>query len=144
LVRQQDYDSGVLIRFPDPDTKGYDNTAFVAGDFGLEVQIDQRGAPDGAAIHKTAAIYDLASPKDPNNLPVKPLGQWNIYEIHVQAQSYRVVLNGQEVTGFNFTVGSDTRHPDRGLPSTPNDPRFIGLQTYKGRVGFRNIEIKAL
>ena len=40
--------SGVFVRFPDPTTRNYDNTAFVGVDFGFEVQIDALGQPDGA------------------------------------------------------------------------------------------------
>lgn len=141
---REDDNSGVFIRFPRPDSKGYDNTAFVGVDYGFEVQIDQRGEPDGAAIHKTGAIFNLAGPTNPDRLPVQPLGQWNIFEIHVQSQTYTVFLNGVQITRFTFVVGSDHRHPDRGLPSMPGFPRFIGLQTHTGRVAFRNIEIKSL
>jgi hypothetical protein len=136
-----DDNSGVFVRFPNPASKNYDNTAFVAVDFGFEVQVDQLGAPDGAAIHKTGAIYSLAGP---GSVPVKPLGEWNSYEITVQGQQYAVRLNGADVTNFTFVPGSDAAHPDRGLPGTNAVPRFIGLQTHTGRVAFRRIQIKAL
>jgi hypothetical protein len=138
---QIDDNSGVFVRFPNPGSKGYDNTAFVGVDFGFEVQIDQLGQPDGLDIHKTGAIYSLAGP---SSIPTNPLGGWNSYEITVQGQHYTVKLNGVSVTDFNFVVGSDTAHPDRGLPSTIASPRFIGLQTHTGRVAFRNIQIKPL
>jgi choline dehydrogenase-like flavoprotein len=35
---RDDDNSGVFVRFPHPDSEGYDNTAFVAVDFGLEVR----------------------------------------------------------------------------------------------------------
>lgn len=141
---REDDNSGVFIRFPNPDGKGYNNTAFVGVDYGFEVQIDQLAAPDGAAIHKTAAIYNFAGPRDPNNLPVQPPGQWNQFEIGVQGQHYTVMLNGKEVTTFTFKPRSDSQHPDRALPSTSAVPRFIGLQSHTGFVTFRNIQIKAL
>ena len=131
------------MRFPHPDSKGYDNTAFVGVDFGFEIQIDDAAAPDGAAIHKTSAIYGLAGPANPGSLPVKPLGEWNRLEIRVTAQAYTVLLNGAQVTSFAFTAGSDAAHPDRGLPSTAAVPRFVGVQTHTGRVAFRRIQIKA-
>jgi choline dehydrogenase-like flavoprotein len=138
--RQED-NSGVFVRFPHPDSKGYNNTSFVAVDFGFEVQIDQLGQPDGADIHKTGAIYSFAAP---TSLPVRPLGEWNAYHITVQGQHYIVRLNGILVTDYTFVVGSDASHPDRGLPSTSAVPRFVGLQTHTGRVAFRNVQIKAL
>jgi hypothetical protein len=139
---QEDANSGVFLRFPDPESRNYDNSAFVAVDFGFEVQIDQLAAPDGAAIHKTAAIYGFQGPNNPNALPVNPIGEWNAFEIQVQGQNYTVTLNGVPVTAFVFAAGSDALHPDRGLPSTNAVPRFIGLQTHTRRVAFRNIELK--
>jgi choline dehydrogenase-like flavoprotein len=141
---RDDDNSGVFIRFPDPDSKGYNNTAYVAIHFGFEVQIDQLARDDGAPIHKTGAIYDLAGPTNPNALPVNPPGQWNEFEIHAQGQDYKVLLNGVPITTLTFVAGSDPAHPDRGLPTAPGAPRFIGLQTHTGRVAFRKIQIKAL
>ena len=42
----------------------------------------------------------------------KPIGEWNQYEITVQGNRYIVVLNGSEVTRFDFTPGGNaaTRH----------------------------------
>ena len=140
--RWQDGDnSGVFLRFPDPEKQGYNNTAYVAVNFGFEVQIDETGAPDGADIHKTGAIY-RADGRNDNELltlkPARPVGEWNEYEIRVQGQTYTVFLNGEQVCLFN------NPYPDRGLPSTPSVPTFIGLQTHTGRVDFRNIRIKRI
>ncbi|MGE5269652.1 MAG: family 16 glycoside hydrolase [Thiohalocapsa sp.] len=97
-LRWEDYDnSGVFIRFPNPETKGYNNNAFVAVDFGFEVQIDEFGAPDGQDIHKTGAIYRNDGRRDGETFalkPARPIGQWNQYEIRVQGQNYQVFLNG--------------------------------------------------
>ena len=131
---RDDDNSGVFLRFPSPDSKGYNNTAYVAINFGFEVQIDQLARDDGAAIHKTGAIYGFAGPTDPNNLPVKPIGEWNEFEIRVNGQQYIVFLNGVKITEYI--------NPDliRGAES----PSFIGLQTHSGRVAFRKIQIQAL
>lgn len=133
--------SGVSVRFPHPDSKGYVNTPWVASHFGFEVQIDEFGRPDGLPIHKTGAIYDQAG-QILTLQPEKPVGEWNEYEIRVEAQTYTVRLNGAQVAKFEFVVGADPAHPDRGLPSTPAIPRFVGLQAHTGRVAFRNIRIK--
>lgn len=132
-----DDNSGVFIRFPDPNSKGYNNTAWVAINFGFEVQIDELGRPDGAGIHKTGAIYAQAN-QQLSQIPAKPIGEWNDFEITAQDQTYTVRLNGQQVATFTNT---DT---GRGLPSTAGSPSFIGLQTHTGRVRFRNIFIKTL
>ena len=141
---QEDANSGVFVRFPNPESRNYNNTAFVGVDFGFEIQIDQLAAPDGLPIHKTAAIYGFQGPNDPAALPVLPIGEWNRFEIRVQGQNYRVLLNGVEVTVFDFVPGSDAAHPERGLPSTNVVPRFIGLQTHTGTVAFRRIQIEPL
>jgi choline dehydrogenase-like flavoprotein len=137
-LRWEDWDnSGVFIRFPNPELKGYNNTAFVGVDFGFEVQIDESAAPDGAPIHKTGAIYNQLD-QTLTQVAAAPVGQWNEYEIQVKGQRYTVLLNGTKVAEF---VNQDAT---RGLPSTPAAPAFIGLQTHTGRVAFRNIRIKAL
>lgn len=137
VFRPQD-NSGVFLRFPDPDSKGYLNPAWVAVHFGFEVQIDELGQPDGTAIHKTGAIYN--EPGQTLSLQAaKPPGQWNEYEIRVQGDSYTVFLNGAQVTQFN------NPHAGRGLASTAKVPGYIGLQAYPGqRVQFRNLRIKAI
>jgi choline dehydrogenase-like flavoprotein len=136
VFRPQD-NSGVFLRFPDPDSKGYINPAWVAVHFGFEVQIDELGQPDSAAIHQTGAIYN--EPGQTLTLqPAKAPGQWNEYEIRVQGDSYTVFLNGAQVTQFN------NPHAGRGLASTAQAPSYFGLQTYPGQhVQFRNIRIKS-
>jgi choline dehydrogenase-like flavoprotein len=138
--------SGVFVRFPNPDSKGYANPHFVAVDFGFEIQIDDTGFnPDTNQfhdpLHQTGAIYGFSAS---SQLASRALGQWNTYEIRVDQQNYTVILNGTLVAQFTFLVGSDAQHPDRGLPSAASVPRFIGLQAHTGRVMFRNIRIKAL
>lgn len=130
--------SGVFVRFPHPDSKGYNNTAWVGVHFGFEVQIDELGAPDGLGIHRTGAIYN--EPSQTLTLQAaNPAGQWNEFEIRVQGQTYTVFLNGVQVTSFTNT------DPSRGLPSTPAAPSFIGLQAHPGsRMAYRNIRYKAL
>jgi hypothetical protein len=142
----QDSNSGVYLRFPDPESKGYNNTAFVADDFGFEAQIDELGAPDGSPIHKTGAIYRKDNRTDNETLTQKPargVSEWNDYEIRVEGQKYTVTLNGDKVCVFDNT----NLYPGRGLPSTPAVPTFIGLQVYANPryyVRFRNVRIKAL
>lgn len=129
--------SGVFVRFPDPNSKGYSNTAFVGVDFGFEIQIDETASPDGAPMHRTGAIY--AQPNQAFSLqPAKPVGEWNEYEIRVKGQTYTVILNGAQVTQFKNTIAG------RGLPSGPGQPSFIGLQSHTGRVWFRKIRITAI
>jgi hypothetical protein len=128
-----DDNSGVFVRFPDLDSKGYDNTAFVAAHFGFEVQIDNAGHPDGAPIHTTGAIYNAEQQQFTRVAP-RPIGEWNLYAIRVVGQVYVVELNGTQTTRFENTDAT------RGPP----EPAYVGIQTHTGHVGFRKIRIRAL
>jgi hypothetical protein len=132
-VSAADDNSGVFVRFPDIDSKGYDNTAWVAVKFGFEIQIDERGMPDGAPDHTTGAIYD-----EPNQaftrVPANAPGTWNSYQIRVEGSAYTVFLNGRQVTHFVNTESG------RGAPT----PAYVGLQTHTGHVAFRNIRLRPL
>jgi hypothetical protein len=137
LRHRDDDNSGVFVRFPDPGSKGYQNTAWVAVSFGFEVQIDETASPDGAPWHRTGALYGQQNQQF-SLQPARPVGQWNSYEIQVQGQSYTVFLNGLQVSHYE--------NPDlnRGLPTTPTAPSYFGLQAHTGRVAFRHIRIHAL
>lgn len=134
--QQSDEDnSGVYVRFPDPDSKGYNITAYVAVDFGFEIQIDNRGVPDGAPRHLTGAIYNMHDQAFSLVRP-RPVGEWNEFRIRAEGQHYVVLLNGTQTTRF-------TNHNEvRGVPA----PAFVGLQAHPapGSVSFRNIRIRAL
>lgn len=137
-LSKADDNSGVMIRFPDPDSRGYDNTAWVAVDFGFEIQINEPGAPDGAPMHTTGSVYGQAEQQF-TRVAANPPGAWNTYAIRVEAQVYTVHLNGKQVTRF---VNPNAA---RGLATTPSAPSYIGLQTHSGgNVAFRNVKISAL
>jgi hypothetical protein len=133
--RSDDDNSGVFVRFPDPTSKGYNNTAYVAVDYGFEIQIDNRGVPDGADKHLTGAIYNIDDQAFTRVAP-RPVGEWNELRIRVVGQTYTVHLNGVQTTCFvNHNVS-------RGIAS----PAFVGLQTHPapGSVSYRNIRMRAL
>jgi choline dehydrogenase-like flavoprotein len=115
--------SGVYLRFADPA-----GDPFSAVNSGYEVQIDDAGAPDGATIHRTGAIYSFSPPlADAAN----PVGQWNQYQITVVGQQYTVRLNGTLVNKFTG---------NRALSG------YVGLQNHHpgSRVVFRNIRARML
>lgn len=141
MMTVPDANSGVFLEFPDPEAQNYDNTAHVAVNFGFEIQIDELARPDNAPIHRTGAVYSFKGPTD-GPLVVHPVGEWNRYDITVDGADITVDLNGQVVNRFHFT--GDPQSPQRGLPSTPGQPRFIGLQTHTGTVLFRRIQWRAL
>lgn len=141
MMTAPDDNSGVFVGFPDPRGEGYDNTAYVGVNFGFEIQIDELARPDNSPIHRTGAVYSFKGPTD-GPVVVHPVGEWNDYEITVDGSNITVVLNGQTINSFHFT--GDPQSPRRGLPSSAQDPRFIGLQTHTGRVLFRNIRWKGI
>lgn len=141
MMTAPDDNSGVFIAFPDPEGQNYDNAAYVGVNFGFEIQIDELARPDHALIHRTGAIYSFKGPTD-GPLLVHPVGEWNQYEITVDGPDITVALNGQVVNRFHFT--GDPQSPQRGLPSMPGQPRFIGLQTHTGIVLFRRIQWRML
>jgi len=74
-----------------------------------------------------------------SNTTVQFLPYWH------EAQSGTIERDGRlkiEYGMQRFT--GDPQSPQRGLPSTPQQPRFIGLQTHTGQVLFRRIQWKAL
>jgi choline dehydrogenase-like flavoprotein len=131
--------SGVYVRFPNPETKNYNNTAFVADDFGFEVQIDEFG---DMPVHRTGAIYRKDNRTDfetLNQVAARTAGEWNDYEIRVEGQTYTVKLNGQQVCAFD----NSTAYPGRGHDAQT----FMGLQVYsdpRAQIAYRRIQMKAL
>ena len=97
-------------------------------DQGHEIQIDDVGWPEGAGIHRTAAIYALQAP---TSFPVKPLGEWNSYLIEANGPHIAVTWNGTLVNSYTSTRAASG---------------FIALQAhdFPSRVQFRNLQIKAL
>jgi hypothetical protein len=136
LRHEFDDNSGVFIRFPNPFTQNEPNTALVAAR-GFEVQIDELGSPDGAPYHRTGAIYGQKDQQFSLRLAL-PLGHWNVYEIEVRGDHYRVKLNGALVTDFT------NHNPNRGKPGTPDAPSYFGVEAERGHVEFRNVAVTAL
>jgi hypothetical protein len=154
--------SGVFIRFRNPESTGYYNPAwsavFIPGisavPAGFEIQIDNTGAPDGAAKHRTGVVYAVNYPGDPNPDPSIPPATpgdfvnpqnaqvlaWNQYRIEVQSDVITVNLNGVDTARYT------NPDPNRGRFS-PTEPTFIGLQAYSNYAyvtAFRNARITVL
>lgn len=154
--------SGVFVRFRNPESTGYYNPAwsavFIPGmpvvPNGFEVQIDNTGAPDGLPKHRTGAVYAVNYPGDPNPDPALPPAQagdfvnsqnalvlaWNQYRIEVQGDVVTVNLNGTNTSKYTNT------DPNRGRFSAV-EPTFVGLQSYSNysfTTAFRNIRITVL
>ena len=121
-VNRKNDNSGVFIRFSDPD-----NDPWIAVNTGYGIQIDDLALPDGDPVHKTGAIYNFVAPSKPGS---KPVGGWNTFEIEASNQKYGVILNGKRVIsefiGNRLTEG------------------YIGIQNHDAdsHVSFKNIMIK--
>ncbi len=124
---KKDDNGGVFVGFPDPG-----NDPWVAVNQGYEIQIDATDESD----RTTGAIYTFQG-ADPEAVEraLKPVGSWNSYEIRVEGQTIKVLLNGELVNDF---VSTD---PARDLSQG-----FIGLQNHgQGEaVSYRDIRVKDL
>jgi hypothetical protein len=156
LTRTQQTNSGVFIRFTNPEAAGYYQPPFWAVESGFEVQIDNLGAPDGAAKHRTGAVYAVNYPGDPNPDPTQPVaaagdsvapqdamvGAWNQYQIEVNGNTVTVRLNGQQTARYTIANGGYMPVPDRGQ-FFADRPTFVGLQSYGNysyTTAFRNVQ----
>ena len=140
LARADD-NSGVVLRTPDPARFGYENAAWVGVHYGLEVQIDEIARPDGAAVHRTGAIYEQPGQTLDHRSPAPP-GSWSRYVIRVVGQTYEVRLDGHLVSRLAWA--GDPARPERALPGSAADPRFFGLQAHTGSVAFRDVRLRRL
>jgi len=130
--------SAVLVRFPRPLAVGQTSAAAMAARCGVVVQIDEVGTLGTAEMSRTGAIIDAPEQRLTPRRP-RPAAEWNDFEIAVRGERYDVSLNGAQVTSFLNTDG------DRGRPSAPSEPTFVGLRLCPGsRVAFRDIRIKRI
>jgi hypothetical protein len=156
LIRLFNTNSGVFIRFPNPELAGFANNAWSAVYRGFEIQIDNSGAgqPQGLPKHRTGVVYGVNYPGDPApdlSLPPPTPGDfanphdamvlgWNHYSIDVEGDVIRVNLNGTDTARYTNTESG------RGQFSA-TEPTFIGLQSYSNysfTTAFRNLQVTVL
>jgi choline dehydrogenase-like flavoprotein len=162
FIRTFQTNSGVLVRFRNPQAAGYYNPAWAASFVpgfpstpnGFEVQIDNTGAPDGRPKHHTGAIYAVNYPSDGPDDPALPPAQpgdfvnpqnalvmgWNSFRIDVQGDVFTVSLNGTPTAKYTNT------DPNRGR-FLAAEQTFVGLQSYSNysdTTAFRNIRVTVL
>ncbi|MBI4873571.1 MAG: DUF1080 domain-containing protein [Acidobacteria bacterium] len=86
------------------------------------------------------AVYDLIPPIAE---ALKPAGEWNSEEIHVQGRRVRVTLNGVLITDADLATITDPaalkKHP--GAARTSGHIGFLG---HGSLIEFRNIRVKPL
>jgi len=122
-----DDNSGVFVGYPDP---GAD--PWVAVNQGYEIQIDATDAVD----RTTGSIYTFQAADIPaRDGALKAPGEWNSYEIVVQGQNIKVLLNGVLINDFTST------DPARDLTQG-----FVGIQNHGDGddVWFRNVQLKEI
>jgi choline dehydrogenase-like flavoprotein len=160
LIRMFNTNSGVFIRFTNPELSGFNNAAWSAVSTGFEIQIDNTGAaplgqPQGLPKHRTGAVYNVNYPGDGFPTPgvppatagdfVTPVDAalspaWNHYRIQVLNDVITVNLNGTNTAKYT------NPDPNRGRFSATK-PTFIGLQSYSNysfTTAFRNIRATVL
>lgn len=120
---------------------------------GPEIQVlDNINHPDAknGTTHQAGSLYDMVAPsKD----VVKPIGEWNSYEITIDHKSNygSVVLNGEKIVEFPVNGdGWKTMVANSKFAEWPDFGKYqkgkIALQDHgeKLRIGYRNIKIKEL
>jgi type 1 glutamine amidotransferase len=114
-----DANSGVFVRFPRVDGDPWHPVRE-----GYEIQI----AGDRPSKTTTGAVYSF---KKAEEIPLRPAGEWNDYEISCLGQNYYVRLNGRLINTFE---GKRSR------------AGMIGLQNHddKSVVRFRRVRVREL
>ena len=150
LFTQKEY-SDFVLRLDFKLTPGANNGVGIRAPFqkgpiayiGNEVQILDDTSPQYANLNSAqycGSLYRLLPAKRGH---LKPVGQWNSYEITAKGRSIKVVLNGVTITEGNVNSITD--------PATLL--RHTGMFRAKGRIGllghhshteFRNIRIREL
>ena len=150
LYTEKEYADFVLrfeFRFEPGGNNGIGIRSPLTGDAaytGMEIQILDHDHEKYRAWLKPAqrhgAVYDLIPPIAD---ALKPAGEWNSEEIHVQGRKVRVTLNGKLITDADLDTITDPvvlkKHP--GAARTTG---HIGLLGHGTRVEFRNLRIKVL
>jgi hypothetical protein len=153
FVRTPQTNSGVFVRFQNPDFFNDYNVAWSAVRTGFEIQIDNSGAPDGWLKHRTGAVYAVNYPNDPNQNPAAPPATpsdlvnpqdalvltWNQLAIEVKGDIFSATLNGVRTARYT--------NADLNRGRFGSDPTFVGLQSYSNysyTTAFRGLRVTVL
>lgn len=120
----------------------------LAGDIaysGMEIQVlDQDNEKYKGRLQPwqhTGSVYNVIPAADIRAL--KPVGEWNSYEITAKGPKIKIVLNGKTLVDGDLSQVKDPevlkKHP--GIQRTSGRVGFLGHNT---RVEFRNVRIKPL
>lgn len=112
----------------------------------LRVQIrneaSQKPRP-GAVVYTGADYIEPTTPPTP-----KPAGEWNTMEIEVRGPQVKVSMNGKPANEVDLSKIDQSKFTpkEKGYASADLERRSgrIGLQSFRGEIKFRNIQIKEL
>ena len=126
---------GIGLRFPPEGDPAY--TAMEIQVVDAEVYYGGRSRPE----QRTGSIYDeIAAGKD----VVKPVGQWNSWEITARGSRVTVVLNGEKIIDADLSRETKARQ-QKGLALAKRPLKgHIGFQNLNGTITLRNIMLKPL
>lgn len=150
LLTEKEYSDFVLkleFKLTPGGNNGVGLRAPMAGDVaysGMEIQIlDQEHERYKGKLQPwqlTGSIYNVVPAKGD---ALKPVGEWNQYEITAKGPQVKIVLNGKTVVDADLSTVKDPeilkKHP--GIQRKSGRVGFLGHNT---RVEFRNIQIKEL
>jgi hypothetical protein len=150
LLTEKEYSDFVLrldFKLSPGGNNGVGLRAPLAGDVaysGMEIQIlDQDNEKYKGRIQpwqNTGSIYNVFPAQGD---ALKPVGQWNHYDITAKGPKITIVLNGKTLVDADLSTVKDPailkKHP--GIQRTSGRVGFLGHDT---RVEFRNIQIKPL
>jgi hypothetical protein len=112
---------------------------------GIEIAID---AEDGPGFHTTGALYDLVA-TEVNAM--KPVGEWNHFQITCDRSLIEAELNGRRVSRMNLDEWKEpNKRPDGSAHkfdvAYKDHPRtgYIGLQDHGSDCWYRNIKLRLL
>lgn len=126
---------GIGLRFPPHGDPAYT---------GMEIQVVDSGVyyrNNSRPNQRTGSIYDEIAPsKD----VVKPVGQWNSWEITAKGKQVTIVLNGEQI--IDVDMSKETKARQEKGPALAKRPikGHIGFQNLNGSITLRHLMIKKL
>jgi hypothetical protein len=114
---------------------------------GTQIQfVDEDKSRNWAAHDRTGGIWDVVAPQKEH--VTKPVGEWNEVQVVARGRQVTVKINGTLVLEVDLDKYKDRATQKKGFkqvhPDLVRDKGHIGLQSWDGRVEFRNVRIKEL
>jgi hypothetical protein len=135
--------SGITLRCPRKPPKGLRGLKAEPAHLAYEIQLldDENHKVEGKnPLTCTGAIFGIA-PALKQNVN-KPLGEWNDLRVVARGTKVTVTLNGETVQDVDLKKYADKVKGKN--PHFLDTKGHVGLQSWEGRVEFRNLRIKEL